>query len=204
MGRSLDQGLERAPELGVWFERGPDERGASSEPFGVAPFAIPAAESRPLPERSRTAATSLRHEREGARQSIPTWLLLGVGGGLSLLLVLAGGLALRLARHKLPDAEAADRAAAVLLERPAPTAEDARLNGSGEHDRLALDGDLDRILLSEPETLPDLDRNHDPAQLVDVADDSRLNHPPLVQNSCLRYRPARFPCRINVRQFSLR
>ena len=42
-----------------------------------------------------------------------------------------------------------------------------------EQDRVAVHRDLDRVFLHDAEPLPDLDRNHDPPQLVDVPDDAR-------------------------------
>jgi hypothetical protein len=91
------------------------------------------------------------------------------------LAVAATGLALR---RKLGDARAADVTPAMLCQRARPTAEDACAVRLGEKDRLVLDRDLERILLAEPEALPDLDRNDDAAELVDVSNDARPRHAP--------------------------
>jgi Peptidase family M23 len=90
---------------------------------------------------------------------------------IALTAALAAGLAVL--RRQLFDANAADRPASVLLERIAATAEDAHGLRLGEENRLVLDGDLEGILLSEAEALADLDWNHDPTELVYVADDPR-------------------------------
>jgi Peptidase family M23 len=80
--------------------------------------------------------------------------------------------ALRL-RRKLRDAGAADGTTPVLLELGSPSAEHARGLGPGEDDRLVVQGDLEGVLLAQAETLPDLDRNDDAPELVEVADDAR-------------------------------
>ncbi len=84
--------------------------------------------------------------------------------------------ALAVLRGKLRDARATDRAPAILLERLVAPAEHADRLRFREEDRLVLDRDLEGILLAEAEALSDLDRNHDPAELVDVADDPRPGH----------------------------
>ena len=96
------------------------------------------------------------------------WPFLGVA--------LALGPALAVLRRKVRDARPAHRASAVLLERLVAPAEDADGLGLRQEDRLVLDRDLERILLAEAKALPDLDRDHDPAELVDVADDPRPGH----------------------------
>jgi hypothetical protein len=55
-----------------------------------------------------------------------------------------------------------------LLPAPAEDADRARLL---EQDRVAVHRDLHRILLADAEPLPDLDRNHDATQLIDMPDD---------------------------------
>ena len=96
------------------------------------------------------------------------WPLVGVAAAL--------GLALAVLRRKLSDARPADRAPAVLLERLVSPAEDANRLRLRQEDRLVLDRDLERILLAEAKAFPDLDRDHDPAELVYVADDPRPGH----------------------------
>jgi Peptidase family M23 len=121
------------------------------DPFEPAPLHPAAA--------AAAAAPSLEH---------PSPILFAV---IALAAALAAGLAVL--RRQLFDANAADRPASVLLERIAATAEDAHGLRLGEENRLVLDGDLEGILLSEAEALADLDWNHDPTELVNVADDPR-------------------------------
>jgi hypothetical protein len=86
------------------------------------------------------------------------------------------GPALAVLRRQLRDARVAHRAPAVLLERLVAPAKDADRLRFRKEDRLVLDRDLERVLLAQTEALADLDRNHDPAELVDVANDSRSRH----------------------------
>ncbi len=92
----------------------------------------------------------------------------------TLVAALAAGLAVL--RRQLLDADAADGAAPVLLEGFVATAKDADALRLGEENRVVLDGDLERILFTEAEALADLDGDHDPAELVYVADDPRSRH----------------------------
>jgi hypothetical protein len=96
---------------------------------------------------------------------------------------LAAGLAVL--RRQLLDAHAADGAAPVLLEGIVATAEDTHGLRLGEENRLVLDRDLEGILLSEAKALADLDGNHDPAELVDAADDPRPRHSSRAVGRCL-------------------
>jgi hypothetical protein len=96
---------------------------------------------------------------------------------------LAAGLAVL--RRQLPDAHAADGAAPVFLEGLAAATENAQGLRLGEEDRLVLDGDLEGVLLSEAEALADLDGDHDPAELVYVADDPRPRHSSRSLSRCL-------------------
>jgi hypothetical protein len=91
-------------------------------------------------------------------------------------LVAALAASLAFLRRQLLDADAADRAAPVLLEGFVATAENADALRLGEENRVVLDGDLKRILFTEAEALADLDGDHDPAELVYVADDPRSRH----------------------------
>ena len=106
-----------------------------------------------------------------ARREGPSPLLLAA---IPLVAALAAGLAVL--RRQLLDADAADGAAPVLLEGFVATAEDADALRLGEENRVVLDGDLERILFTEAEALADLDGDHDPAELVYVADDPRSRH----------------------------
>ena len=98
-------------------------------------------------------------------------------------------------RRELGDAVAADGTSAVLLQGVAAATEDADRLRLGQEDDVVLHRDLERILLAEREALPDLDRDDDPAQVVDVADDPRLGCPPygaFVQRAlCGSVRPQR-------------
>jgi len=98
--------------------------------------------------------------------------------GLGALLGL-GALCVRLARRReLGDAVAAHSTPAVFLQGVATPAEDADRLRLGQEDDIVLHRDLERILLAEREALPDFNRDHDPAQVVDVSDDPRLRCPP--------------------------
>jgi hypothetical protein len=125
----------------------------------------------PLPDKlePRVASTSVAAaSRPAEHRSSPFWPCLCVAAAL--------GTALAVLRRKLRDARAAHRAPAVLLERLVTSAEDTDRLRFREEDRLVLDRDLEGIFLAEAEALADLDRNHDPAELVDVANDSRPRH----------------------------
>jgi hypothetical protein len=91
---------------------------------------------------------------------------------------LGSALALLRRRRQLGHAGTAHGAPAVLLERVPAPAEDAHGLWLGEKNDVVLDGDLERILLAEREALANLDRDHDPAQVVDVADDPRFGRSP--------------------------
>jgi hypothetical protein len=89
------------------------------------------------------------------------------------------GLAVGLARRRqLVDAGATDGSSAVLAESASFPAEDADRLRLGQQDGFVLDRDLERILLAEGKALADLDRNHDPAEVVDVANDARFRCSP--------------------------
>jgi hypothetical protein len=123
-------------------------------------FAASARKSARAPVHEPEASTG-----EGERSDVPTpW-------GLLLAFVVAAAAAgLGLCRQ-IRHARAAHRAAAELVERASPPAEDARGLRLREKDRLVLDGDLEGIFLAQAEALPDLDRDDDPAEFVDVPDD---------------------------------
>jgi Peptidase family M23 len=83
------------------------------------------------------------------------------------------------ARRQLRDAGVANGAAAVFSQRAAASAEHAGRLRLGEEDDVLVHGDLERVLLGQPEPFPDLDRDHDAAELVDVPDDPRRPAPRL-------------------------
>jgi hypothetical protein len=151
------------------IEHGLRRRAVETRP-GVQPSVLPARTERrsfePLGNRARQGVTAIEAPGQGARWP---WALLPV------LLVTAAGLAVL--RRQLRDAGATDRSAAVFLERVVASAKDAGALRLREEDRLVLDGDLERILLTEAEALADLDRDHDATELVDVADDPGCRHP---------------------------
>jgi hypothetical protein len=120
----------------------------------------------PLVNRARQGVTAIDERGQNARWP---WALLPA------LLTAAAGLAVL--RRQLRDAGATDRSPAVYLERVFASAKDADALRLREEDRLVLDGDLERILLTEAEALPDLDRDHDATELVDMADDPGCRHP---------------------------
>jgi Peptidase family M23 len=91
----------------------------------------------------------------------------------------AVGLALCLVRRRqLGDTGPANGPSAVLLESASLSAKDADGLWLGQQDDVVLHRDLERILLGEGKALADLDRNHDPAEVVDVADDPRVRCSP--------------------------
>jgi hypothetical protein len=157
-----------------------------------------------LPEASRSPvslpdATVLRAAtRTGAAAAAPdagprpVWTAAGLAALLGLG-ALCAGLARR--RRELGDAVAAHGTSAVLLQGVAAPTEDADRLRLGQEDDVVLHRDLERILLAERETLPDLDGDDDPAQVVDVPDDPRLRCPPygaLFQRAlCCSVRPQR-------------
>jgi murein DD-endopeptidase MepM/ murein hydrolase activator NlpD len=108
-----------------------------------------------------------------------------------------GGLTLL---RQLGDARAADVPAAVLFERGGASTEDAGALRLGEEDGLVLDGDLERILLAQAEALPNLDRDDDPAKLIDVSDDPRPRHALPGAGG----RPHRLPRTVDLRPVSVR
>jgi Peptidase family M23 len=106
----------------------------------------------------------------------PVSPFLAVATALGLALV---GARLRRRLGELAHAGATDGAPTVFLQRVASPAEDAHRLRLREEDHVVLDRDLERILLAERKALANLDRNDDPAKVVDVADDPRLRCTPL-------------------------
>ena len=145
------------------------QRGAVETRPGVPPSVLPTRTERrsfePLVNRARQGVTAIDARDHRARWP---WALLPA------LLATAG---LAVLRRQLRDAGATDRSATVFLERVVGSAKDADALRLRQEDRLVLDGDLERILLTEAEALPDLDRDHDATELVDMADDPGCRHP---------------------------
>jgi hypothetical protein len=112
-------------------------------------------------------------ESAGAARSV-----IAIGAALATL-GLAGLCRLALGRRRgdLAGTRAADAAAPVLRDRAGRAAENAPVAWTGEEDGLVAHGDLERVPLGQPEPLPDLDRDDDPPELVQVADDPRCRLP---------------------------
>jgi hypothetical protein len=117
------------------------------------------------------AATALDSGAVEAGSGLP-----GRPAALAAALALAIVAGLAVLGRKLRDAIPADPSSPVLLDRGGLAAEDAGGARLAEQDRLVFDRDLERILLGETESLPDLDRDDDPAELVHVPNDSRRFH----------------------------
>jgi Peptidase family M23 len=164
--------------------RPPTSRPAT--PSGAEAAAVPGLGARParrpvervalLPERGRqlTAGPDSSAVRQGAGEEA-SGLSAGtvaLAGALAALVALAAALA-RLRRGQLGDAGPADAAPPVLADATGGPAEDAGRPRTAEDDRLIPNRDLEWIALRESEALADLDRDHDPAQLVEVPDDAR-------------------------------
>jgi len=122
----------------------------------------------------RAATPSPTRVHEGAGEAFPRLSLrtAALAGALAALVALAGALP-RLRGSQLGHARPAHAAAPVLVDTAAGAAEDARRSRTAEHDRLIPHRDLEWIPLRESEALADLDRDDDPAQLVEVPDDAR-------------------------------
>jgi peptidase M23-like protein len=151
---------------------GPPHHAATKTPVRSDRELLPARTGLRSFEPAGARASHQARQAKGKGSDVPTpWGLIGA------FLAAAAAAGLGLGRQ-IRNAGAADSAAAELLERGSPPAEDARCLRLREEDRLVLDGDLERILLSQAEALPDLDRDDDPAELVDVPDDPRPRHSP--------------------------
>ena len=137
---------------------------------------------------SLPAGAGFTAQLEPETQGVSTTPSGGAAGGgarraaIAALLALAGLAGLSLSRRRrrlgaqlgqLAQAGLADTAPAVLLDRPGRPAEDTARPWPAEQDGLVLDRDLEWVALRESEALADLDRDHDPSQLVQVADDPR-------------------------------
>src|SRR5215218_4152438 len=153
--RAIEHAVRRGP-VGTRPEVQPSVLPVRKDPRSFEPLVNPA----------RQGVTAIDAPGQGVRWP---WALLPA------LLAAAAGLAVL--RRQLRDAGATDRSAAVFLERTSASAKDADALRLGEEDRLVLDGDLQGILLAQAEALPDLDRDHDATELIDVADDPGCRHP---------------------------
>jgi hypothetical protein len=143
------------------------QRAARQPVTAVAPTLV---ERVTAPDRSLPLIALAKTPAETSQQSpgSPAWFFPAL-----VLLALSAGAAGLAVRRQLRDARVAYGAAAVLPEARAATAEDADRLRLGEKDHVFAHGDLERVLLAQAEALPDLDRDDDPAELVDVADDPR-------------------------------
>ena len=163
--RAAGKTFRNVGRLAPRVEREP--RPARSPVIAVAPpleERVNAAD-RSLPEiaPSKAAAATTKRSPDSPGWFLPALVLLALSAG-------AAGLAVR---RQLRDARVADGAAAVLSEAPLATAEDADRLRFGEKNHILAHGDLERVLLVQAQALPDLDRDDDPAELVDVANDPR-------------------------------
>jgi hypothetical protein len=114
------------------------------------------------------ASAEVAGEASPAADDGARWLMPALAAAAA---VLAGaGLA---ARRQLRDAGVADGSPAMLSQAAVASAEDAGRLRLGEEDDILLDGDLERVLLAQTQPFPDLNRNDDAAELVDVANDAR-------------------------------
>jgi hypothetical protein len=135
-----------------------------TRPSLALPASVPVAHVGGIAPRPSHAVSVAASER-------PRWPFLA--GAALVALGLVGRVRLARRRRELRDAGAADRAPAVLLQRAATATEDAHGLRLGQENHVVLDRDLERILLAEREALADLDRNDDPAEVVDMANDPR-------------------------------
>jgi len=100
-------------------------------------------------------------------------------GGTTAALIAAGlgFVALARRRRDLGGAVGADAPPSMLGDGARRATEDAPVPRAAEEDGLIANGDLERVALGEPESLPDLDRDHDPAEFVQVPDDPGCRPP---------------------------
>jgi Peptidase family M23 len=127
-------------------------------------------ELRPEPQRQAARTLAVAQPMPTRRSGAVFAAALGVLGGS---LALAGlCLALAIRHRQLADAGRAYAPAHVLDERTGFAAEDAGLARAAQEDGLVLHRDLERVALGESEALPDLDGDHDPAEIVQVANDA--------------------------------
>jgi Peptidase family M23 len=159
-----------------------DEAGSAETSEAGASVVVPARELQRSFELSaaprlpaEAAPVSAASSSPGSSKRILVVALLGLAAGAMLLFLVAlrlRGLRLGLRRLDVGQAGLAHAPSPVLDRRAGRAAEDAGASRPAEQDRVILDGDLESIALGEPEALPDLDRNDDPAELVEVTDDA--------------------------------
>ena len=159
---------ERRPAFHALTRRPPQKEPPVSESVGASRSAAALAERsrrQAAPPRVYAAVASASAPAAPGRPSAETWALLVVlfGSG-----VLAAGL-----RRQVGDAVAAHRAPSVFAQGVSSTAEDAGRLRPRQHDHVVMNRDLERVLLGEAQALPDLDRNHDATEVVDVPHDAR-------------------------------
>lgn len=151
----------------------PPRTEASSPPAALA-------SSRSRPARTTVWSFELPAVAPAAARAAPPRATEGSPLVRSVLAAVAAGLAgavlgawslLVLRRRQLREARTTHAAALVLDKGASRAAEDARVARPAEHDRLVLDRDLESVPLGEPEALPDLDRDHDATELIQVPDD---------------------------------
>jgi Peptidase family M23 len=149
--------------------------GAEPVPPEAGPRHRPAAieQGFELPAAALAPDASPPHARRGEGESAGDGRsLIAIGTALAALAIVSlGGLTLVSRRGDLVRARPADAAPPVLRDRAGRAAEDAPVAWTAEEDGLVADGDLERVSLGEPEPLPDLDRDDDPPELVQVPDD---------------------------------
>ena len=160
-------------------------------PVGVAPLVSRRSLQPPVDPRVLPAASEVPAGTRPVRADAPAAPILGrattASGATGLLaLGLAGVLLALRRRRQLVEARPTDALALVVENRARRAAEDAGALRPAQEDRLVLDRDLERVPLDQAEPLPDLDRDDDPTQLIQVPDDP-----------CRRLRPAISPGRFH-------
>lgn len=100
------------------------------------------------------------------------WLLEVAGVVAAVATLLSVGATLALRRRQLGHAVFTHAAAPVLEQGARRAAEDTRAARPAQQDGLILDRDLERVALGEPESLPNLDGDDDPTELVEMANDA--------------------------------
>jgi hypothetical protein len=167
---SRAKGEEKGRRLGVPPRSAPRRLARSFElPLTASAGARPTERQRPTPVKSRPSRSPVRA------------LVVRAGAALALIVVL-----LVAVRRQLAETRPTEPASSVVDHRASRATEHAVTLRSSQEDRLVLDGDLERVALGQPEPLPNLDRDNDSAQLVEMPNDS-----------CRRIRPAASPRRFH-------
>jgi peptidase M23-like protein len=141
---------------------------APSTPAALGERLVAPDRSLPLIVPAATAPGVVEPGPEGASWILAAIVLVAVSAG-------AAGLTVR---RQFRDARAADGTPAVLSEARAASAEDADRVRLGQKNHVLAYRDLERVLIAQAEALTDLDRNHDAAEMVDMADDPRRQGSP--------------------------